>query len=263
MKRIMSLILPLFLCLLLSMGVSAASAPRLLDEADLLSDAEESTLLAALDEISHRQMVDIVVCTTVSLGDASAMDSADNLFEQYQYGMDEDRSCILLLVSTEYSDWHITTAGYGITAVTDVGLTYLAEQFIPHLSNGEYMTAFTVYAETCDELLDRARAGDPYDEDDLPKEPFPAVRNFIVCLIIGLLSAWIIVGKQKAQLFSVRKQAGAKEYTKTGSLRVTEAKDFFLYRTVNRVEKADSESGGSSTHRTKSGTTVGGGGGKF
>jgi len=240
---------------------AAGTMPRLVDEADILTDSEEKQITALLDEISERQQVDIVVYAAISIGNDSATEYADNVFESYGYGMNADRSCILLLVCPETRDWHITTAGYGITAVTDAGLDYMAEQFVPYLSNGDYYRTFTIYADTCDDFIDRARAGDPFDSDDLPKEPFPAVRNFIICLIIGLIAAWIITGKQKAKLITVRKQDGAKTYTKNDSMRVTESKDFFLYRTVNRTKKSDK--GGSGTHKTSSGTTVGGGGGKF
>ena len=66
-----------------------------------------------------------------------------------------------------------------------------------------------------------------------------------------------------AQLYTVRKQDGARTYTKENSMRVAESKDFFLYRTVSRTEKSDNSSGGSTTHKTDSGTTLGGGGGNF
>lgn len=263
MKRYMILTFALLLCLLTCVSVSASgTAPRLVDEADILSDTEENTLLTKLDAISLKQETDIVVYTVSSIGEESAMDSADNIFEYYSYGMGEDRNCILLFISMEERDWHITTAGYGITAVTDAGLEYMAEQFVAYLTDGDYLTAFTTYADTCDDFIDRARAGDPFDTDDLPKKPFPAVRNLIICLVIGIVAAWIFVSKEKAKLTSVRQKLAAKDYTKPGSLNVTESKDFFLYRTVNRTEKAESSSG-STTHKTASGTTVGGGGGKF
>lgn len=235
--------------------------PRLVDEADILTADEEEQLTSLLDEISEHWQVDVVVYAAESIGDSSAMDYADNVFERFGYGMNTDRSCILILVCPKTRDWHITTAGYGITAVTDVGLTYMSEQFVPYLSESEYYRAFSVYADNCDDLISRARAGDPFDSDDLPKEPFPIIRNIIICLVIGIIAGWIITGKQKSKLITVRKKNDAKTYTKNDSMRVTEAKEFFLYSTVSRT--ARSSDSGSSTHTTNSGTRVGGGGGKF
>ena len=236
--------------------------PRLTDEADVLTDAEEAEILEKLDEISSDKQVDIVICTVPSIGEYSAMEYADNLFEDRFYGMGDDRSCILLMVSMEYSDWHITTAGYGITAVTNVGIDYIGEQITPMMSDGNFADAFMEYASICDRFIDMAQSGNPFDADDLPKEPFPAVRNFIICLVIGTVAAWIMTGKKKAQLITVRRQSAAKNYLRDGSLKIDESKDFFLYKKVIKNEKSDSSSS-SSTHATKSGTTVGGGGGKF
>jgi len=263
MKKIRFIVFALIMCLAASVFVYAdGNAPRLVDEADILSGVEEELLLEKLNSISESQNVDIVVHTRSYVDEDSVMDAADNIFENYRYGMNTDRSCILLLVSMEEGEWHITTAGYGITAVTDVGLEYMSEQFVPYLSEGEYLAAFTAYADICDDFINRARAGNPFDSDDLPKGKFPAIRNFLICLVIGIIAAWIIVGKEKAKLRTVHRKLAAKNYTKPGSLAVIESRDFFLYKTVNRIEKSDS-SGGSTTHKTSSGTTVGGGGGKF
>ncbi|MBE6599192.1 MAG: TPM domain-containing protein, partial [Ruminococcaceae bacterium] len=229
---------------------------------DVLTDSEEAMLLAMLDETSERQQIDIVICTTPSTNGYSAMDYADNFFEDYHYGMGEERDCILLMISMEGSSWHITTAGYGITAVTDVGIEYIGERIVPLMSEGEFADAFSEYISICDRFTDMARGGDPYDADNIPKGSFPAVRNLLISLVIGIVGAWFITGKQKAQLKSVKMQNDAKSYTKEGSLAISESRDFFLYKSVTKSERTDG-SGASSTHTTKSGTTVGGGGGNF
>ncbi|MBR7185100.1 MAG: TPM domain-containing protein [Clostridia bacterium] len=241
---------------------AAVGVPRLADEAGVLSDSAAQTLLARLDSISEAQAVDVAVYITPSTGGASAEEYADSLFEAMQYGMNVDRSCILLLINTE-GEWHITTAGYGITAVTDVGLDYMAEQFVPYLSAGDYAQAISVYADLAADFLARARSGNPFDADDLPKAPFPVVRNLLVSLGIGFVAGLIIVGKQKAKLFSVQKQHTAQKYTKQGSMAVLAAEEIFLYQTVERREKSEKSNSASSTHQTSSGTTVGGGGGRF
>ena len=243
-------------------GYAAGEYARLTDEADVLTDSEEAEILAKLDQLSDRHQVDIVICTVPSVGEYSAEEYTDNLFEDRFYGMGDKRSCALLMVSTGDSVWHITTAGYGITALTDVGIEYIGEQIVPLMSEGKFGDAFLEYASLCDRFIDMARSGNPFDADDLPQKPFPAVRNFVICLLIGLVGAGIITGKHKAKLITVRAQAAAKNYTKPGSMDVTGSRDFFLYKTITRHEKSDN-SDSSSTHTTKSGTKVGGGGGKF
>jgi uncharacterized protein len=67
----------------------------------------------------------------------------------------------------------------------------------------------------------------------------------------------------KGQLKSVALQKRATDYMKPGSLNITDSRDFFLYRHIDRTEKAEKSEGGSSTHTSSSGNTYGGKGGKF
>lgn len=71
------------------------------------------------------------------------------------------------------------------------------------------------------------------------------------------------MNKWKNQLYTVQEKAEAKDYVKTGSLKLTEQKAMFLYRRVDRREKSESRSGGSSTHASSSGKTHGGASGGF
>lgn len=260
-KRLFTAIFALLLCLTLSVTALAADkAPLLVDEADLLTSTEESSLLSTLEAISQKQKMDVVVVTVDDLNGESAMDYADDFYDYNGYAEDG----ILLLVSIGDSRWHITTTGYGITAVTDAGLSYLSDQFVGDLSSGDYYDAFKIYAEECDSLIDMARDGDPFDVEDLPKAPFKFLKNLLIALGIGLVAALITTGSMRSKLKTVRRQAAASDYVKAGSMKVTQSRDFFLYRQVNRREKAQSSgSGGSRTHTSSSGRTHGGGGGRF
>ena len=265
MKKLTICILTVLTLMLTVIPVSADGLlPRLYDGADLLSDGHEADLLEMLDEISERQQVDIVIHTVTSLDGYSAMEYTDErIFEDLNYGYGPDRNAIILMVCIEEREWYVTTAGFGITAMTDAGLDYMAEDFVPLLSDEDYMGAFMEFALCCDIYLDRAYQGDPFDVDDLPKAPFNAVMAVIVSLVIGLIVALIYVGKMKSSMKTVLKQAGAKDYVRQNSMNITESRDYYLYRNVTRSAKSDSSSGGSSTHTTSSGTRVGGGGGKF
>ena len=60
--------------------------PRLVDDADLLTDSEEQELNTELDEISEKQQCDVVVVTKNSLDGKSAQDYADDFFDYNGYG---------------------------------------------------------------------------------------------------------------------------------------------------------------------------------
>ena len=251
--------LMLILCLVAGLSLTAyASSNHLVDDAGLLTDTEAANLEAKLSQISDRHNVDIVIVAVDSTDGKSPMDFADDYYDYNGYRADG----ILLLVSMEDSDWWVSTTGYGITAITDAGLDYMSDRFVPYLSDGEFAQAFEKFADLCDEFITQAKTGDPYDSHNLPKEPFSLVTNLLIAFGIGLVAAWIVTGSMKAKLKTVRQQAKADDYIASGSLQLTHSRDLFLYAQLDRREKPKSDSG-SSTHTSSSGTTHGGGGGKF
>ncbi len=271
-KKITAVLAALLLAILFCIPAAAAEGagegftseyPRLMDTADLLSDSEEATLLRALDEVSERQKLEVVIITTDTLEGNDVVAFADDLYDYCQFGYGTNRDGVLLLISMEDRDWYISTCGYGITAFTDAGIQYIGGQMKSDLSTGNYAAAFRTYTEKCDEFITQARTGKPFDKSSLPKEPLSAIW-IPISLIVGIAMAVITVGMMKAQLKTVRFQPEAKNYIRDGSLNITQSRDLFLYRTVDRTEKSkDEDSGGSSTHTSSSGTTHGGGGGNF
>lgn len=263
-KRIITVLFAVFICMTAVMPVYAAGdLPRLVDDADLLTNSEESTLLSLLDDISERQQVDIVVVTVDSLDGKSAQDYADDFYDYNGYGFGSENDGILLLISMEDRDWYISTTGYGITVVTDAGLEYMYGTFSDDLSDGNYAEAFTTFAEQCDDFITQANTGKPYDSGNLPKAPFGVVKHIIIAVAIGFIVALIVTGIMKSKLKSVHSQPSATDYVKKDSMHITENREMFLYRHIDRKEKPKNNGSGSSTHTSSSGTTHGGGGGKF
>lgn len=247
-------------------GVPTGYTLRLVDNADLLNDDEETTLLAKLDEISERQQADIVVVTVDTLDGKTPMDYADDFYDYNGYGFGDTNDGVLLLVSMEDRDWWMSTSGYGITAITDAGIEYISDKFLSDLSDGNYAEAFSTYAQLCDEFFTQAKTGQPYDVGHMPKEPFNIVWNLFVALIVGFVIALIATNIMKGKLKTVRFQYAAGNYVKENSMNITDSRDMFLYTHVDRIAKpkeTSSSSGGSSTHTSSSGATHGGGGGKF
>lgn len=247
-------------------ALAAGDMPRLVDGADLLSDSEEAELLAKLDEISERQRLDVVVVTASALEGASAMDFADDFFDYNGYGFGDGRDGVLFLISMEERDWYMSTSGYGITVFTDAAREYMSEKFLGSLSDGDYMAAFTTFADLCDEFITQANTGEPYDVESAPKASF-GFMHVASSLLVAFVISLIVTGFMRFQLKSVGSQSSAKSYIKRGGIQVTRRNEMFLYRNVSRREKPKNDSsrssGGSVTHTSSSGRTHGGGGGKF
>lgn len=270
-RRIASLILTVMLCLiavapiyLRAESVSGDSQlSRLVDNAELLSSAEEEKLLGKLDKISESLKFDIVVVTTDSLFGKTPTAYADDFYDENGYGYGDSKDGVLLLVSIEDRDWYITTTGFGITAITNAGKDYISDEFTPYLSDGEYYEAFEKYADLCEKFVVKAEKGEPYDIGNMPKEPF-GIKYLFGAIAAGVVISLIIVLIMKGQLKTVRRQAAANSYVVPGSMKLTKEKDLFLFANVSKVQRPkNNSSGGSSTHTGSSGTTHGGGGGKF
>jgi len=83
-KKYLSLVFLLMFCVSMVLPVCAAGSSRLDDNADYLTDSEETALLSKLNEISTRQGMDVVVVTIPAL-----------------YGNDITASCFLQTIPSK------------------------------------------------------------------------------------------------------------------------------------------------------------------
>ena len=281
-KKILSICLIVLVLLLTAMPVFAIepiTAPRLTDDADLLTPEEEERLAKKLDEISTRQAFDVVVVTKNGLDGKTPQAYADDFFDYGGYGQGSESDGALLLLDMESRSYHISTSGYGITALTDYGMARMQESFVPKLSAGNYYEAFADFANTCDVYVSRAKEGNPVDDPNAQQghttDPEPAQRHKPglgtagIAGAIGLLVGSIRANGMKAKLKTVKRKQTASEYVRRDSMNMRVARDDFMYRNVTRTprpKETDRDSGshgGSSVHISSSGHTHGGSGGKF
>ena len=267
-RKIITIIVSLILCMTLALPAAAMDGeehpPRLVDEAELLTDDEESSLADKLDAVSDKWQCDVTIVTVDSLGSKTATEFADDYFDYNGYGYGDNDDGIMLVISMESRDWAITTHAFGIEAFTDAGQEYIMNKVIPPLGNESYSSAFSIFADQCDVFLEKARAGEPYDSHNLPKESHAKlyILWIIPCLIAGAILAFVLTIKEKKSLKSVMKKAGAREYI--GKVEINEKHDKFLYRNLDKVLiHDDDDDSGSSTHVSSSGETHRGSSGKF
>jgi len=253
-KQIFILFITIIFCLTLSVTASASRGAeeysRVVDSADLLTDTEESKLRERLDSISEKHTADVVIVTVESTEDESPMDVADDFFDYCEYGLGEDESGVLLLISIKERDWWISTKGMCISAFSDGDIEEIGDLMSGDLRDGEYFDAFETYADECEYYLEAETNG----------TPFNVVYSLGISLIVGLVVAFVVTAVMRSQLKSVMREPAASSYVKKGSMHISDARELFLYRQIMRREKPKNNS---STHRSSSGSTHGGGGGKF
>lgn len=250
-------------------GTVGNGIQRLVDDADLLDDSEEELLLTQLDEISERQQMDVVVVTVDSMFGKTAESYADDYYDENGYGFGQNKDGILLLVSMEEREWHITTTGLAITYFTDAGLEYIEDIFLDDLSDGEYYQAFEKFASECDAFINQGKTGEPYDIGNIPEEELDlSVVDWILVVVaiyaIGFVVALLVALYKKSKTKTVHEGVNANNYA--GQLHLHVKQDQYIRSTTRTVEiphNNGNSSGGSSVHVGSSGTSHGGSGGKF
>lgn len=268
MKRMISLLSIVWILSLSVLAVSAEGAVRVVDGAGLLTETEEANLLQTLNEISERQQFDVVVVTTTSLNGKDITAYTEDFYDEHDYGYGATYDGVVLLVDMGTRQWKIVTTGFGITAFTDAGIDYIADEFVPYLSSGDYYQAFSIYAEMCDEFVEQANEGTAYDVSNMPKEAFPVVSRAGIAALIGIVAGVVGATLLKGQMKSVKWQKNAGRYATAGGLRLHTQKDRFLYVHTDRERLPEPKTqnhsrGGSSIHTGSSGRSHGGGGGRF
>lgn len=248
------MLLSLSLCLVPSVAADSTDT-YLVDDADILTDAEEASLASRLKEMSQRYAMDFVIVTTDTLNGKSEQAFADDYFDYHGYGQGSRRSGVLLLCYINDYDQIvcISTSGDAIDAITDRDIEYLLDCMEPYCANDNDAQAFSVFltksAQIVDDYYYVLEHGEPYNKIWI-----------LVGIIAGVIVAAIVTGSMRAKLKSVRAQRFAGNYIREGSFDLTNARDTYLYSTIQRVRRdTDSSRGGSSTHRSSSGASHGGG----
>ncbi len=268
MKKISAIIAVFLLCLAFPLAALAVTdTPKLVDNAGLLDSAEANEVQAALDGVSEKYDVDIVVLTTNGLDGKTIRDYSDDYFDEHGYGTGDDKSGVLWVIDMDSRESYVSTSGEGIAAVTDYGKTLLADEVNPHLSAGDYSGAMLAYAKTMDDYFTSERAGRPVDNYNEPaQKKAPGAGTYVLAGVISLLAAFgisfAITGSMKKKMKSVRKQVSASAYADQNGLNLRENTDRYLYHRVVAVplpKNDSSRGGGSSVHTSSGGSTHGGG----
>ncbi len=222
------------------------------DLADILTDAEERELRAYLKTKSAEAGADIVVVSINNLRGKSMMDYADDYYDKNGYS--KDGVLFLRYINGTKKETWISTAG---SAEYRIDADDIFDAIESDFRQDKYLGCFKTYADMSAHLISTPAA-------ELRMEGLPVFRYAIISLIVGLIVAFIHVGKLKRQLVSVERQQEAGNYVKNGSMAVTNAQEVFLYATVSRVRRdTDSSSrggGGGGHHTSSSGVSHGGGG---
>ncbi|MDR2253136.1 MAG: TPM domain-containing protein [Bifidobacteriaceae bacterium] len=242
--------------------------PHFVDGADLLTSAEAAALEAELGRVSETHEADVVVVAVNSLEGNTATVFGENYFyygpdasdplkfasgSAVGYGLGEDRSGILLVVSPESREWALVTHGGAIEVFTDKLQSEMMAEVRPYLSAGNWEAAFEEFASQVDSVyLDAGR-----------------IRWGMIALVAlgaALLGGLVPTTIWRLQLKSVKPARGARTYIDQASVVLQRSNDQLVsqHTTVTDTRPPSGGGGGrSSSHIGAGGSRFGGSSGRF
>ncbi|MFC2316827.1 MAG: TPM domain-containing protein, partial [Selenomonas massiliensis] len=124
---------------------SGLGAVRVIDESDLLSDAEEQALDAKLAAYEQAHGIRILVGTVKNTHGQVLGKVANAVVDRIMDG--GANGTIVLLLAPKERDFYISTDNKMRTRITDdSGIEYLADKFVPSLKENKYAEGFTAFA---------------------------------------------------------------------------------------------------------------------
>ena len=241
---------------------SGLGALRVIDESDLITDAEEQALDAKLAAYEQAHGIRILIGTVKNTHKQVLGKVANAVVDRIADG--GANGTIVLLLAPKERDFYISTDNKMRTRITDDdGIEHLAGQFVPSLKENKYAEGFTAFAAAVDEMVTY------YEKEGKPFKP-DAFLLTIVALVGALIAAalvyWFIFANLSDSMLSVRSAHEADDYVERGSFRLTHRADIFLRTTESRETKhkeTSSSSSGSYISTSSRDESHGGGGGKY
>lgn len=246
-KRILLPVMVVLFCMmnvLIAAAVDVAPPSPVMDEADILSAEEEDALITEFENASKNMAIDILAATVNNTGSEEAAAVAEQKYKEYmsaKYGK-EKKDGILLLLSMEDGSYALYGEGRCQNAVTQDGMTMIESMAFPSIADGRYLEGLTKYGQSVIVLVAQAETGEAF------KAPFNVGSHLLIGLVVGLIIALIVTGSMKGQLNSVHKQYAAASYIKKNSLHVTAKQETYLYKKLEKTEKANTNTNASANN---------------
>lgn len=240
-------------------------AARVIDECDLLSDAEEQALDAKLAAYEQAHGIRILIGTVKNTHGQVLGKVANAVVDRISDG--GENGTIVLLLAPKERDFYISTENKMRARITDEdGIDYLADQFVPALKENKYGEGFTAFAAAVDEMVTYyEKEGKPYNPDRF----MITIVTLVAALIAAAITYFIALDELSSGTRSVREAREADDYLERGSFRLTHKEDVFLrtakFYMPKHTETDSSSSSSSSSHITTSSRdeSHGGGGGRY
>lgn len=136
---------------------SKDSLSRLVDDADLLTEAEKYELVSELDRISLENDIDLVVVTALTLDGENTLEYAERYYDEKGYGFDKENDGVILLINLEDSDWGMVASGLPSVVLSAEVIESVADRFLKSLDTSGFAACFLEYAYSVEYVWNNGR----------------------------------------------------------------------------------------------------------
>ena len=295
-KKQFSYLLMFLLCFYTLCHASFAAEVKVYDLANLFTLDEVEALEKDAESLAQTYQMDVGIVTTDDADGKSAMAYADDFYDENDFGYGSDKDGLILLIDMDNREIYISPSGLGIQYFTDLRISNMLDSAYNYISNGDYYSTATDFLRQVKTYLDkgitsnqytterpfsnpREDDNDPYMQQVSPQhKPFTTssgaplnAQSIILSVVVSLLGAFVIaIVIRTAVNYSYKHPRSTTPQTRPDDLSVhyTEKEDRFVTSHTSRVKiqtdtNGSHASGRSSTHRSSSGRSHGGGGRKF
>lgn len=284
MKRLKTLFFVLFIIILYGTSsiICFAENSKIDDMANLFSYEQEQDLSNKSASIAKSTSINIVIVTTNFAQGKSAMEFADDYYDNLNDNYDYTDDGVLFLIDMDNREIWLSTSGQAITLLTDNRIDNILDSAYVFLGSEDYYSSADVFLTQTeywislgyDDNTEKHTYWD-YDSDDYYNGHYnspnyggrqmtagtKALISIIVALIVGAISCIIVKSKYKSF-------GSESSYRLKTALNLTDSQDIVtgknvIHRRIHTPRPPNSSGGGSSVHRSSGGHSHGGGGRKF
>lgn len=246
------------------------SAPRVVDEANLLSDNERTKLEQRAKALADEFGTDIVIHTAVDPVGFTRESYADDFYFYNGYGFGDNYSGYLLTLyqyDRYYVDYTLSEYGNEKNKLTGTNLRRMKSKLKDALGISKSYEACSEWLTQMDYLLSTGR---------VPRKASHWVLFGIASLIVGLIFGKISLSSAKRKMHTVARQLNANSYVVSQSVSVIKKGDTLMDTKISEIYsprsrgRSSSSYGSSSrkssykrSHKGSSGTRHSGSGRKF
>lgn len=137
---------------------------RVYDLADLFSDEEEEWLSEEAGRLRERMEMDAAIVTTDD-NDGSAEEFADGFYEAAGFGTGEDHSGILFLIDMDNRELYLSTEGRMLRYMTDSRVEAVLDDVYGYAADQDYYGAAMAFLEDVERCYENGIAKNQYNYD--------------------------------------------------------------------------------------------------